>query len=630
MNRRQAILIGCAALTAFLLSWWISEAVFHRAPITTDEQSYQLQAHLFAQGKIKYPPPPFIEPFRYGMVIVDKDVGWLSRYPPGHGLWMMFGVWLNNTYFMVALAAALGVLLTARAAQRIGASVPAVILLLLLSPFYVFMYGTTMSHVSGYLAAAGLLLAYILWQQREQPAWALVAGLCWAWLFLNRTYTAFLMAIPFAVDALWYLWTRRNARAFWGTAFFAGAACFGIFVILIYNWVAVGNPLKMTYLFYDPTDKLGFGLRHHWPVFPAPQPVEHTLAKGLSDLKGNVLLLDQWIFGFRGGLLVWLALALVGWSKRWSLLFISSAVAVALGYVLFWYPGFNETGPNYYFEVYPALVLSAALGVAALWRRFEARRRVLIPVAAAAVLLWAVLAYPFVMEQARYLQGETRLRSKAINTLLNAPEKSLIFVQRRVVELAWPNHDLVFSPTGIEGGVVVARWIEASNRAVSRYFGEYEAVKLEKTEDGFYLSPMEKDPPFDLTIPINSLHRVTGTNEWDADDPRMMIRVARPGDVAERLLFGRFYYLYPGRFVVEFDVRASEEGAATLDIALSETESVFLSKPAPVSEEWQTVRFEFERDDFVIIEPRVFYHGTGEVQISRLRIAEFTDGGGED
>lgn len=620
MNRNGIVICG-GAFVAFVLSWWISEAVYHRAPITTDEQSYMLQAQLLSTGRIKHPPPPFIEPFRYPMVIVDKEVGWLSRYPPGHALWLMFGVWLNNYYIMVALAAALAVILTGLAARRIQASVAATILLLLLSPYFVFTYGTLMSHVSGYVAAAGMLLAYILWQQREQPVWALLAGLAWAWLFLNRTYTALLMALPFAADALWYLWRNRTSRAVRGTACFAGAACFGIVVIMAYNWAAVGHPLKMTYLFYDPTDKLGFGLRHHWPVFPAPDPVEHTLAKGLADLKANILLLDQWMLGFRGGLLVWLGLTVVGWSKRWSWLFVSSAVAVALGYILFWYPGWNQTGPNYYFEVYPALVLSAALGVGALVRRWAHRPRLVALLSICAVGAWIGLASPFVRAQAILLQDETRMRSRALSVLREAPAKSLIFIERRVVERAWPNHDLVFSDTALEGGGV-ARWIETSNRAVARYFKDYDVMKLEKTEDDFYLSPMEKDPPFDIVVGMNQLHRLTGTNEWDKDDPSLITRVARPEHDPGLLLFGRFYYLYPGPFVVEFDVRATDAGAGTMQIATDHKEAVLMSRAVPVSDEWVTVRFEFEREDFIVIEPRVVYHGVGQVMVGRLRIKE--------
>ncbi len=102
MDRTHIISISGGALAAFLLSWWISDAVFHRAPLTTDEQSYMLQAQLFSTGRIKYPPPPFIEPFRYPMVIVDKDVGWLSRYPPGHALWLGCALWVVFTQSGVA------------------------------------------------------------------------------------------------------------------------------------------------------------------------------------------------------------------------------------------------------------------------------------------------------------------------------------------------------------------------------------------------------------------------------------------------------------------------------------------------------------------------------------------------
>lgn len=611
-----------ASLFAGLSSHLVAQRVFHRAPLTTDEQSYMLQAHIFKSGRLKYDPPPFIQPFRYPMVIVDEAKGWLSRYPPGHALWLTPGVWLGSPYAMTALAAGLGLLLTGVAAYRLGFSVAAAALMLLLSPFFVFTNGTMMSHISGFVAAAGMLLGYVLWQQQGRSIWAVLAGLAWAWLFLNRTYTAFLMALPFGVDALWQLCQKRDRDTLKGTVLFAAAAASGVFLIFAYNYLTLGNPLKMTYLFYDPSDKLGFGLRHNYPVFPAPMPVEHTPAKAWSDLKENIGLLDQWIFGFRYGLLVWLGLLIAGWNHRWSLLLLAVTLSVPAGYLLFWYPGWNQTGPNYYFEVLPMLTLAAAGGVMALMRRLMRYPRVTATALILGGMAWLWTLSSFYREQSRFLADETRERSKVIAVFEEPREPTLILVKKEDVKRAWPNQDLVFTPHGIEGDTIVARWIDASNRALFHYFSGHKPMHIRHRGDDYVLEPMEKLPPFDITIPISSLHRLTGSNAAPVDQPGLLVRRGAEGDEPGKLIFGRFYQLYPGNFEVEFDVRATASDVCTLELATDRGRQILFAEDAPTGEAWQTVRWRFSREDFIEVEPRAIFHGGGRVEISRVHIRE--------
>lgn len=632
MRRTYSILL-VGALLAYVLSFWMAKEVFHRAPITTDEQSYLFQAHLLAEGKIKRPAPIYIEAFRYPMIILDEHAGWLSRYPPGHSLWLVPGVWAGSPYIMIALAAALGLALTALAAIRIGGSLPVVLVGFLLSPFFLFTYGTMLSHTSGLVATAGMLLGYILWQQTGRRGWALLAGLMWSWLFLNRTYSALLVALPFAVDALWQLGRRRDKETFWGTAFFAGSAFVGVVAILAYNYAAVGHPFHMTYLHYDPTDQLGFGLRHHWTTFPAPEPVDHSFAKGLSDLQGNLLMLDRWMWGVPGGLAVWLGLTIIGWSKRWSLLLVASVVSVCIGYVFFWYPGWNETGPNYYFEVFPAMVLSASLGVRVLGKRMRSLPRA-VPVAMAAVgiLLWSSIAVPFAVRQGSAFRADLALRAQLFELFRTAPPKTIIFVRRDDVERAWKNHDLVFNRRGLEDDVIVARWMDTANKSMMKYFDDYTPVALRKRGGEFHLIPMPEEEPIDISPAIGNLHRYTGTNILDTDEDghERLVRIAREGEHgAEMLVFGRYYFIFPGRFAVEFEVK-SQPGPAggdvmRLEVAADRGRYVIAEQTIGLEEEWRTVRIEFESDAFVTAEPRVWYLGTGTAQIASVRLMEIVD-----
>ncbi len=80
--------------------------------------------------------------------------------------------------------------------------------MLLASPWFLFTFGTLLSHtsgVSGRLRHAG---AYLWWRQSERPAAAILAGLAWGFLCLSHTYSALLIALPFGLDALWTLARR--------------------------------------------------------------------------------------------------------------------------------------------------------------------------------------------------------------------------------------------------------------------------------------------------------------------------------------------------------------------------------------------------------------------------------------
>lgn len=556
------------------------------------------------------------------MIIVDEGKGWLSRYPPGHSLWLAPGMWLGDPYLMIALAAGLGVWLTGWAAARIGASVAGVVLLLLVSPFYVFTHGTLLSHVSGFLASAIMMLAYVLWRQLDRPWWAVIAGLAWGWLFLNRTYTAFLMAIPFALDALWCLWRQRDRRALEGTLLFAGAAVSGVIALLAYNYLVLGNPLKMTYLFYDPTDNLGFGLRHHGPVYPAPEPVMHTPGKGLRDLIDNLQLFDRWLLGFSGGGIVWLILTAIGWHRRWSALMVGAFASTAVGYVLFWYPGWNQTGPNYYFETLPMLALTMALGVSRLARM--ARRFPVAGLMTGLVLLagWGWALSFFYRSHMASLRSETRERSRVIAVMASPVEPTLLLIRQRVVEKAWPNHDMVFTPDGVEGRVIVARWNESWNQALVRSFPSHRPAVLTRHENDYYVEYLDALPAFDVEFRMGDQHRTTGSNTTYSEDPARVIRRAGADDPPGWLVFRRECQLFPGSFVLEAVVRSSAQGAGFVELYTTATHERIMRVAVPVSDAWETIRVEFNRDDFTGAEPRVDFAGGGEVEVARISIRE--------
>lgn len=616
------------SLLAFVASWWIANAVFLRSPITTDEQSYLFQAHLFAQGALKYEAPAFIQPFRYPMIILDHSAGWFSRYPPGHALWLTLGIWCGSVYGIVALAAAAGMALTLTAVRTMGGSILAAGCALLFSPFFLFNFGTLMSHTTGFMAAAGMILGYVLWQKTGRNLWAVFSGLAWAWLVLNRTYTALLIAVPFAIDALWHLWMRRTERAYWwGTVLFAGSACSGIFALLVYNYLTLGDPFHMTYLYYDPSDQLGFGWRHNHPVFPAPQPVEHSLQKGIADLRHNLHLLDDWLFGFNGSLIVWVLLTAVGWTRRWSLLLSSSALSVAGGYILFWYPGWNETGPNYYLEALPALIITASLGASSLFRWSSRIPRVRIFAIASCFLLWGGLALNFGIKKGAEQRLKLEPRAAFLKAVDEMPPHSLLFIKPEVIAYAWPNHDLVFNPKGANQPVVLARWLDVSYEPLIRQYATYTPyiLRVKNSEVSFEPAPAPK--PLNFMVDMRSQHRKTGGSRPHPEKPHDVVRYASSDEHPEGfLVFGRQIAIYPGTFVIRFDLetQAPSESTEVVTMELTNTQGKIteVSKTIKGDLERQEILIKFTLNDSHDQEPRIYYHGMGAVSIYSIELEE--------
>ncbi|MDA3872574.1 MAG: hypothetical protein PF795_01250 [Kiritimatiellae bacterium] len=627
-SRAHLWIILVFSLLAFAASWWVANAVFLRSPITTDEHSYLFQAHLFAQGKLKYEAPAFIQPFRYPMIILDPVAGWFSRYPPGHALWLTLGIWSGSVYGIVALAAAAGMALTLTAVRAVGGSSIAAGCALLLSPFFLFTFGTLMSHTTGFMAAAGMILGYVLWQKTGRNLWAVFAGLAWAWLVMNRTYTALLIAVPFAIDALWHLWLHRtDRRCWWGTVLFAGSACSGIFALLVYNALTLGDPLQMTYLYYDPSDQLGFGWRHNHPVFPAPEPVLHSLGQGLDDLAHNLHLLDDWLFGFNGSLIIWLLLTLVGWTRRWSLLLSASALSVAAGYVLFWYPGWNETGPNYYIEALPAMILTASLGVATLFRWSSNAPRLRALAIVLALLVWGGFTLRFSMRQGSEQQRELKPRAAFHEAIQEMPPQSLLFIKPEIIAHAWPNHDLVFNPKGAQQPVVLARWLEDSYETLIRQYSAHTPYVLTLKNNQLAFVPAPEPTPMDHTVQMRFHHRKTGGNLDHPDKPHDVVRYAESAEHSEGfLLFGRQIALYPGTFRIRFDLetRAPSESTDIITLEfirpLGEIQQVSHTFKGTLPR--QEIEIEFTLDDFQELEPRVYYHGAGSAYIYSIHVEE--------
>ncbi len=612
------------AILAFALAaaavWAVRSAVFQDAPITTDENSYVFQAYTLLEGRVSRPVPPSPGAFFHEMIIQNPAVGWLSRYPPGHAIWLMPGCLVDRPHLMVAAGAGLSLLLLMATGARLGVHPALIAFLALASPFFLLTHGTLLSHTTGFLSVALMLWCHVRWRSGGAVAWAAAAGLAWGWLAMNRTYTAGALAIPLGAEALAALWRARGpgrGPAWRGTIAFACAATAGIVALLLYNWLAVGDPLTMSYLFYDPSENPGFGPRHTSGVV-----IQHTPSVGLQNLADNLRLYDRWLWGFGGGLAAVAALAL--WLRdRWAMLYGGCFLAAAVSLVCFWYPGPTETGPGYLFESLPFVLLVAGRGLTRLVRSAHLPPPAARTAVAALVLAAAAAAALHVFAEGAALRRTLAPLAAAIRVVRSAPPEALLFATPGPYTRG--SHGvLVFNPKGLQSRPLVVRSVDAmQDRFLATFLTDRRPMRL-RASGAPALEPMDW-PRTDGTYvrAAERMHARTGSFADESGGPGC--RFAEEGQHAEEwLAFGVPIALPAGRYQMEFECEVaagrSSKPSARLDIARAGSDAVICSAAVTGTSGrvWIPLRLQLAHP--TEIEPRVRYLGRGTVRFYQLRL----------
>lgn len=608
---REFLLVAALAICASLLAFGISHHIYQNRPLTTDENSYLFQAQNYLEGRISRPLPPIPPAFQHEMIIMDTDARWLSRYPPVHSIWLMPGVRIGYPYIMSLLGAALGILLMSRIAKRLELSPVFTAAMLVISPFYIFMYGSLLSHTSGFLLTAAMLLCYIRWIQDNRAQDAALAGLCWGLLFLNRSYTSLLIAIPFGIDASLTFLSRRNLKTFMGCCAFAGVSAIHIGIYRLYNKLATGSSRIPTYLFYDPSEGLGFGPRHTGGL-----AIDHTLKRGIRNVIENLVIMDQWLWGFTGGFILVAILFAVGWRERWSPLLLVAPLFVWGGHTAFWYAGLEHFRPVYFFETMVFVCISAALGFEYCFGKLVQYPRWQRAVKALIIALLLVGGYPFVMQQAHFFLEHNSEASAVHNLMRTTPSQSLILLEGSEGK---PFGENMLNLKGLASDPLVARSNPIWNDALLSLFPERKAFTLDT--DTIELRPYTRQDPLRFNIVASQTHRRTGTNIPTEDDSAL--RIAQPEHQPGFMLFGRNLYLTKGTWLARIyyslqDV--AEESPALFDIASDGGRTIFHTESLYGSVTNTSTSITITIDNTRAIEPRVFYGGSGTIAISHITV----------
>ncbi len=353
-------------------TWWIWGSL-SAIPVIHDEASYLLQARIFASGHWTAPGRPLPEFFEQVHVLVTPVLA--GKYPPGHSMALVPGIWLGLPGLIpVLLAGGNGAILFTLARRLAGSPVAALTWL-----FWVTAPGTLDNRAS-YLSqtTSGLLWmlagwALLEWREKRGTARLLVVAGCVGWGILTRPLTMAALAIPIGVVVIRNVAARRAWRELgWALALGAGIVA----IMPLWSLRTIGDwrttPYRQYSRIYFPYQWAGFAVDESPPQRLPPPAMEEfdrqfrriqrehrvgalprILPKRLAAIAR-----DMWGSG-RGVLLLFAILGLFRMSREIAFALASSALLV-VAYLVY---AHDPAWTVYYLELQPVLAFLTATGL---------------------------------------------------------------------------------------------------------------------------------------------------------------------------------------------------------------------------------------------------------------------------
>ena len=355
------------AILVILAGTVISLIVLDGVPHVSDEIAYQFEARTMAQGRLSQPAPPVPDAFTFTHTLIDGE-RWYGIMNPGWSAILAVGYLFRIPWLMTPLFGAAAVLILAafyRAAGFEDRDTRLAILLMVASPYFLFMNGTFMAHPANLTFFAVFAWAWARLLSTTTRRYAVIAGLALALNMLVRPLDTVAVAAPFG---LLLLWQARRRPALLGAAVVTTiVAALGPALTMGYNEALTGNALEMPMTRYfdiqTPGQRFGLGfgadmgtVLHgaEWPgyaLMDAPVVTAHRITQLLDDLWGLPLLAA----GVLAGMITW------GWRCEgvWYRTLVGSVMSLGTLYLLHFYHGIAYGSRHYYLAI-PALMMALA------------------------------------------------------------------------------------------------------------------------------------------------------------------------------------------------------------------------------------------------------------------------------
>ena len=350
----------CVATVAILLNLFS----YQQHPHIPDEVVYLMQAGYLAKGMLALPLPPVAEAFNIDLMIYEPD-RWFSVFPPGWPAMLAVGSLLGAPWLVNPVLAGLCVLLACLLAQELWSRATArlVVLLLCLSPWFIFLSMSYMAHIFTLFCVLAGALAVARMRRYGGSGWAVLAGIMIGITSLIRPLDGLAVA---AVLGLWSLGVRTWRERLTLVPLMVVVSILVGALTLPYNAYLTGDagtfPV-MEYFdrYYGPgVNALGFGPDRglDWrglDPFPGHGLPDVVLNNYLNTFAVNIEL-----FGWASGsLLLVFVLLFSGATRRGDYRLLLVIGVIAGLHSLYWFAGGPDFGARYWFLIlFPVVALS--------------------------------------------------------------------------------------------------------------------------------------------------------------------------------------------------------------------------------------------------------------------------------
>jgi hypothetical protein len=258
--------------TAFIVFFvWRS---LHEPGVVHDERAYLLQAQIFSRGHWTAAPPPLAAFFEQMHVFIEPGV--FAKYPPGHALTLVPGIWLGLPGLMPVLLAGLSGTLVFWLSRRLANEWVALLTWWLWTTAWVTLHWSA-SYFSEATSTATWLVAVwatLRWRDTNRAVFLMWVAAALAWGILARPLTMAMLAVP-----LGFIIVRRTMETReWKTL--AAPILLGLTILAIgplWNQQTLGDWRRDPYSEYSrvyfPFDKPGLGVDPTPPLRTLPAEI---------------------------------------------------------------------------------------------------------------------------------------------------------------------------------------------------------------------------------------------------------------------------------------------------------------------------------------------------------------------
>lgn len=367
--------LATAAAVA-LAAAFLALVVYQRHPHIPDEIVYLIPARYFAHGRLWLPAPPVPAGFDLDLMTFEAT-RWYSPVPPAWPAVLTIGSLLHAEWLVNPVLGGICVLLAYVLLRELfdRRTARAAILLLAVSPWFVFMDMNFMTHtlsfacaLVGALGAARLRRHAALGRTAAALGWAVAGGAALGVLGLNRPLEGVTAALVIGSFAFFGAgWRRRFGPV---TAMVLATAAVAA-LTLPYNQALSGSPTVFPLMAYTDahygqgTNALGFGPNRGlgWPGLD-PRP-GHDLFDVFINADFNLFAINTDLFGWAAGSVLFLVFALTRprrlRAREWAMVALLGAIVFVHSF--YWFSGGPDFGARYWYLVLLPCVVLTVRGV---------------------------------------------------------------------------------------------------------------------------------------------------------------------------------------------------------------------------------------------------------------------------